>query len=138
MANSYHPTRRMIRALFAENGFVEPVPIEQLRTGGLVFTREGPDGGLQTAYVFTWSNFRVAAESGEQPCTLCVRVFFQTDRPLDAAIRNAQNGTDLGIHFSPGRWEEVCNIFATRVRPLFDLEAGVAFEALHDLGELVA
>ena len=136
MANSYHPTARMIRTLFTENGFAEPVPVEELRTGGFVFTREASDGRLQTAYVFSWSNFRIAAERGKLPCTLWIRVFFQTDRPVEEAIRNAQNGMDLGVHFSPGQWPEIREIVSTKIVPLFDLETEKALIAAGELSEL--
>ena len=136
MANYYFPTPKMIRALFAENGFSEPVPAEELRQGGYVFTREHEDGRLQTAYAFPWSNFAVAEKDGIAPCRLIIRVNLDAGADLGGAIRLANHGSDSFIPFEKGQWAEVAKAFTTTYLPLFDAPTFDGQTVSGELGEV--
>lgn len=130
-ATSYHPTANMIRRLFFAHGFREPYPAEELRRGGFYFLRDHPDGRLQSAFVFTWSNFRSAAKEGILPCRLFIRTDVGAPRPESVAIERANNANGTFISFRKGEWDDVCSRFEQDILPIF--EASPADDsALHE------
>lgn len=126
MATSYFPTANMIRKLFFTHGFREPIPAEELRQGGFYFLRDHPDGRLQSAFVFSWSNFRRAEEQGILPCRLFVRTTLDAPRPDSAAIASANSAGNTFISYRKGEWADVCARFEQDLLPIFDAAPGEA------------
>ena len=113
----------MIRRLFFAHGFREPFPAEELRRGGFYFLRDHADGRLQSAFVFTWSNFRSAAEKGILPCRLWIRADMDAPRPDSIAIERANNAVGTYIAFRKGEWEDVCARFEQDIFLAFEASA---------------
>lgn len=126
MANSYIPSAKMIRDLFESHGFREYRSVAELRVGGMVFFRRHPDGRLQMAYVFSWSNFGVAEEKGHAPCVLWVRATLDAGASEEEAWRSASHAEGIAIGFQPREFKTVVEDVRHRVIPIFDapLEEG--------------
>lgn len=132
MATAYLPTANMIRKLFFTHGFREPIPMEELRRGGFYFLRDHPDGRLQSAFVFSWSNFRRAEEQGILPCRLFVRATLDAPRPDDAAIASANATGNTFISYRKGEWAAVCRRFEQDILPPFNAAADDAAPLLDE------
>jgi hypothetical protein len=124
MPNSYTPTAKMIRTLFEQHGFTEYKSVKELAIGGYVFFRKHEDGRLQMAYVFSWSNFRIAEKEGSSPCIFWVRSTLNVTRSQDEAWRSAPHGISVGIPFKPDQWDVVTAKFVNLVMPAFDAPDG--------------
>lgn len=132
--NSYHPTARMIRTVFEPHGFREYQSTEPLRIGGYVFVRDHPDGRLQMLYVFPWSNFRHARETGVPGCRLWIRITSNAPRPEAEAWRDAPRGEHFAVQFEKEQWPGVAAVFEQWILPLIDEPEGAveAAEARYD------
>ena len=120
MANSYTPTQKMIADLLLGAGFTKQVIARADRIGGDVFHRTHPDGRVQMAYVFSWSNFRLAEKEGILPCRLCIRLTTDVREPGPDSWRRAPLGEHVYIPFDKGRWDDVTATFNRLALPVFD------------------